>query len=175
MPRKPTPKQKKAFNLLVENSGEPLRGVLTKAGYSEPMADNPDRVLESAGFLQLIEEHLPDWKLAQVHSEGLTAVKTTRDKFGDKYEDPDYYARHQYLETAYKIKGRLNPPNSDKTGDVNITLAIYGNEEHKHTISIPATTIPNAVSQGDGRRIQQSGDSVASQERQGQDSTASGD
>lgn len=160
---------------MAEDGGISLRGALKQAGYSQAVADSPAKVTESKGFLELVEEFLPDWRLAEVHGEGLSAMRISRDKFGDKYEDPDYYARHQYLETAYKIKGRLNPPNSDKTGDINITLTLYGNEKPNNTVSISAKAIPITVPSSDGRRIQKGRDSLAQAQREGQDSSASSD
>lgn len=93
---------------------------LQKAGYS-PESD-PKKIMSSEGFLALVNQVLPDDFLLKVHAEGLEATKglsiqVGRDKkgkpiFGFK-EIPDYFARHKYLETAYKIKNKsgMNPQN----------------------------------------------------------------
>ncbi len=165
MPRKPTRKQKAAATIIMANPGISTAEAMRQAGYSNAMVRNPQDLLKSRTFAELLEEYLPDERLAEVHAAGLDAVKITRDKFGDKYEDPDYYVRHSYLETAYKIKGRLTPPNSDKTGDVVINLAIYGQQNDRHTVQVQPKTIPTTLSGGDGRGLSPSSDSLAPQKR----------
>lgn len=158
----PTRKQKKAVKILLENPGISTSEVMRQAGYSDAsIVDGQKNLLQTKGFRELMEEYLPDERLAQVHSEGLSAVKTTRDKFGDRYEDPDYYVRHSYLETAYRIKGRLNPTNSDNVQPITVNLVLYGKQDNNNTVPIRAERLPNAVPGSDGRRIQESSDSVA--------------
>lgn len=130
MARKPTRKQKRAVKLLSDNVGMSVGEAMRQAGYSELTAENPDHLTKAKGFAELVEEYLPDWRLAEVHAAGLDAVKTTRDKYGEKYEDPDYYVRHAYLETAYKIKSRLNPAKIESTQPITVNLIMYGEKEN---------------------------------------------
>lgn len=173
MPRKPTRKQKKAVKYLVENGGSSTAEAMREAGYSEAMIQTPQKLTEAKGFLELIEQYLPDHDLADIHRQGLYATKAVG-MFGATIVD-DFPTRHKFLETAYKLKGRLNPPNSDKTGDININLAIYGKYNDRHTISVPAKTVSDAVPRSDGRRIHESSDMLASEIGEGQDSSSSSD
>lgn len=169
-----TRKQKQAVKILAENGGIAVSRAMEMAGYSPMTAQDPKKLTDSDGFAELLAEYLPDQDLASVHRRGLEAVKVTRDKFGEKYEDPDYYARHAYLETAYKIKGRLNPIRSQEVGDITINLSVYGKQDDRHSVSIHPKTVSATVSRSNGRGIQEGSDSLASQKRQRQDSSTSG-
>ena len=147
MPRKPTRKQKRAVKILSENVGMSVGTAMRQAGYSEGTALNPDHLTDSKGFTELMEEYLPDDKLAQVHAEGLSAVKVFRDKFGDRYEDPDYYVRHNYLETAYKIKGRMNPKSEEDTRPITVNLIMYDqNKNSPRKIEAIQQNLPSKTS-----------------------------
>lgn len=67
-----TIKQKKAFTFFVENRGSdkplPFGQILLGAGYSIAQAKNPKQVLESKGWQELADEHMPDDKLATKHA-----------------------------------------------------------------------------------------------------------
>lgn len=115
-----TLKQKAVKKDLLENVGKPIGRAMLDAGYSPATAKNPDHLTESKGWAEIMEEALPDSLLSQVHMEGLTANKQLSAKIimlggkgdansqtDDFIEVPDYPTRHKYLETAYKIKGRM--------------------------------------------------------------------
>ncbi len=112
----PTENQKAAVKDTLELLGKGKRvsmgKILKKNGYSAAMAKNPKQVTESKGWQDLMEEFLPDNLLSKVHKEGLKATFT--DKFNTK--EPDYGVRHKYLETAYKVKGKV-VEKSDITSD----------------------------------------------------------
>ena len=91
----PTSRQKKAFKELLKNDNR--KEAMLKANYSPNYAKS-GQILQKKGWKELMEQYLPDNDLARVHQEGLNAVKS---------DEPDYPTRHRYLETAYKIKGRL--------------------------------------------------------------------
>lgn len=110
----PTIKQKRAFNKVVENGGNVSQAMLA-ADYSPATAKTPQKLTESDGWKELMDQHLPDKLLAKVHKEGLHA--TTKkphlvdrdDKGRPVYEyipEDDYSTRHRYLETAYKLKAK---------------------------------------------------------------------
>ncbi len=77
--------------------------ILVKNGYGKSMQTNPQVVTKSKGWQELMEEYLPDSLLAKVHKDGLKATFT--DKFNN--DAPDLAVRHKYLETGYKIKGKM--------------------------------------------------------------------
>lgn len=125
-----TSKQKAAIAKVMENRGNVSRAMLD-AGYSPATAKNPKNLTESDGWKELMDKHLPDKTLAKVHKEGLQATHyrphlVDRDDKGrpiyEYIKEEDYSTRHKYLDTAYKIKGKIKP--DDFTGDVNVQVNI---------------------------------------------------
>ena len=104
----PTIKAKKAFKEITENHCS-VKSAMLKAGYAKSTASKPKNLTESKCWKELIEEYLPDNLLAKVHKEGLQAMK------GKK---ADHYARHKYLDTAYKLKGDYAPNKLEHSGEV---------------------------------------------------------
>ena len=72
----PTIKQKKAFKRTMENYGNVSKS-MKEVGYSKNTAKNPKVLTESLGWLELMEEYLPDKLLAKKHKELLN--KTNKD------------------------------------------------------------------------------------------------
>lgn len=115
-----TIRQQLAVEKMLENQGN-VSKAMREAGYSEAMAKNPQTLTKSEGFRELLEQKLPDSLLLKTHLEGLEAnkivsarAKTARGEPIDADEDtddfievPDHPTRHKYLETAYKIKGKM--------------------------------------------------------------------
>lgn len=120
----PTPKQRKVLAVMAENSGLSARKALLMAGYSQSIADNPKRITQTDSFQALAEQFLPADKLLKITDEGLTATKVLRYK-GQEFIDPDYYARHQYLETALRIRN-LTQTGDTPLRDINIQIINYG-------------------------------------------------
>lgn len=92
----PTPRQKKAAQLLVENGSsatpKPIGQIMKEAGYSNAIATAPSKVTRSEGFLAVLEAAgVTDDKLAIVLTDGLEAS--------------DLNTRHKYLETGLRLKG----------------------------------------------------------------------
>ena len=96
-----TIKQKKAAENLVGNGGNVTQAMID-AGYSSNTANTPQKLTESKAWEELKEKFIPDKDLAKVHKEGLKASRKTL-----MGEEPDYTVRHKYLETGYKIKGKM--------------------------------------------------------------------
>jgi hypothetical protein len=88
---KPTMKQKKALDNMVENGGNVSKG-MRDAGYSEKTAINPSKLTESKGFQQLADEYLPDDFLLNALEEDIAEKKGNR--------KPE-------MELAFKVKGKL--------------------------------------------------------------------
>jgi len=103
-----TLKQQKAFKEAGVNGGNISQAMKT-AGYSESVSKRTDKLTNTKGWQELVEEYLPDSELARVHQEGLRA--TNIDK-------PDFSVRHKYLDTAYKLKGSYAPERKD----VNVSI-----------------------------------------------------
>ena len=94
---------------------------LEKADYSPSYAKSGN-IKKTKGWQALLEKTLPDKLLVKVHMEGLNATKRQGvggmvigvedgevTKMGHTdIEVPDYPTRHKYLDTAYKIKGKLS-------------------------------------------------------------------
>lgn len=71
---KPKDIHRKVLDNLSENGGNKYKALID-AGYSEVTANSPDKVIETKGFQQLLEERLSDDKLTSVHESLLTARK----------------------------------------------------------------------------------------------------
>ena len=134
MPKKPTARQRKAVDLTIENIRKPTKSqgqILKEAEYSESVTLHPDLVTKSKGFLQLLEERMPDDLLTKVHLEGLNAdrkILKNNNKTGEIEEvgsQPDYAVRHKYLDTAYKLKNRYTD------GEKTINILVYNDEQAK--------------------------------------------
>lgn len=113
-----TIKQHIAMKKIVENGGNVSKAMI-EAGYSPKTAENPQKLTQSKTWQEYLEEYLPDVKLAKVHSEGLEATKWKMSHTEPDEEVPDYAVRHKYLDTAYKLKKRLQ----NDTGGININEA----------------------------------------------------
>lgn len=108
MSNKATTKQKKAVQGIVE--GKTAGTAMREAGYSEAMANNPQKLTTSKGFAELMDSYFPDDELLQAHKEGLQATKLV-----NGVEVPDYATRHRYLKTMYKLKRKYEPEASQPT------------------------------------------------------------
>ena len=116
-----TIKQEKAVERVVGNGGN-VTQAMRDVGYSENTLNTPQKLTESDGWKELMEQHLPDKDLTKVHKEGLKAGHKLilNGKVIKGVEIPDYAVRHKYLETAYKIKGKLKDTESVKPQEINI-------------------------------------------------------
>lgn len=116
-----TMKQKKALVKYIENHGNASKAMID-AGYDPTTAVNPSNLTKSKGWNELLEEYLPDELLTKVHLEGLQATKViaanitygdANEKTNDFIDVPDHPTRHKYLDTAYKVKKKID---SDPNG-----------------------------------------------------------
>lgn len=131
-----TTRQKKAADKLVENGGN-VSKAMKDAGYSEATAKTPQKLTNSKGWEELMEEYLPDDKLAEVHKSLLGAhqldhmvfpLSQTDDDIRELLEStgckvrkiqhsetqthcwfwsPNTKAQKDAVELAYKLKGRI--------------------------------------------------------------------
>lgn len=112
-----TERQKIAFDKIMENHGN-VSKAMREAGYTNASAKNPKNLTQSKGWVELVEQYLPDSLLAETHHKGLEATTkkpqlVDRDDKGrpiyDYVPEEDFSTRHKYLDTAYKLKGVYAP------------------------------------------------------------------
>ena len=107
-----TLRQEKAAKLV--ESGRTMGEVMVEAGYSPNTAKAPTKLTKSKGWNELVDKAISDKEVLRVHKEGLGASKKifkNNNESGEielVSEEPDYFVRHKYLESAYKIKGKYN-------------------------------------------------------------------
>lgn len=110
-----TLKIKKAIKEIGVNGGN-ISKAMRKAGYAPSTAARTDKLTNRKGFQELLEKELPDSLLLKVHKEGLTAMKkfqeiVDRDSKGAPVyglvDVDDHPTRHKFLESGYKIRGKL--------------------------------------------------------------------
>lgn len=111
----PTIKQQKAAEALVGNGGNITQAMIT-AGYSPNTANTPQKLTESDGFRELMEEYLPDDLLLEKHLELLNKTeKIAKNNNATKQVEvidtgePDTQAVSKALDMAYKMKGSYAP------------------------------------------------------------------
>jgi phage terminase small subunit len=92
-----TIKQQRALDELAENGGNVSRAMID-AGYSEATAKTPQKLTESVGWKELMDQHLPDDKLARKHDQLLNDEEST--------------VQIKALDMAYKLKGSYAPEKS---------------------------------------------------------------
>ena len=109
----PTQKAKGTAKTIGEKVGIPIGMAMRENGYAISTSESPKKLTDTNGWKELMNQQLPDKDLAEVHREGLRADKKVfknNNETGEielVSEEPDHLVRHKYLETAYKIKGKL--------------------------------------------------------------------
>jgi hypothetical protein len=144
----PTPKQRKAVEMLSENvrndAPQPIGKILKDVGYSESVSESPQRVTESKGFLELLEEYLPDDKLMEVHNNLLNSKKIEHMVFplGPKDADDENLSGSQ-----------PNADNSIEKGGLKVERTTMTDEEIKHMLSTVNCTVRRIVHGDTGRHV----------------------
>lgn len=126
--RKPNLRQKKALDELVGNGGNITKAMIA-AGYSPATANTPQKLTESKGWKELMEENMPDELLTTRHAELLNKREKTVLKVGDETVTidlgVDVQAVSKGLDMAYKLKGSYAPEKS-----VRVDLKVEGTPEN---------------------------------------------
>ncbi len=91
-----TIKQREAIEKTIENRGN-ISKSMRDAGYKPATAKNPKNLTNSKSWPELIEEYLPDRKIAVTHSKFLDKL----DSKGQPHTDVI-----KALDLAYKVKGK---------------------------------------------------------------------
>ncbi|MHB8482782.1 MAG: hypothetical protein ACYDBV_08640 [Nitrospiria bacterium] len=108
-----TPKQRKAFEKAVEDPTRPMGSVMREAGYTKESSENPKLLVDSKGWIQLLEENIPDTLLTDYALKGLVATKLDPST-GKK--DIDYSIGHKYWHDLLKLKDKFPAIKSELTG-----------------------------------------------------------
>lgn len=117
----PTVKQRKALDKMVENGGV-VSAAMRDVGYSAETAKTPQKLTESKGFKELLEEM------------GLTDELLTKALVEDIEKKPQN--RKAELELGFKIKGRLNEnPMANRT-----LVVIVSNESGQRYATLTSTS-----------------------------------
>lgn len=104
----PTIKQKLAFKKVLK--GTPISHAMESVNYALSTSKTTGKLTRSKGWQELIDKHISEAALTKVHAEGLKATKLQGEAL---VESPDYATRHKYLETGYKLRGRLKEEKQD--------------------------------------------------------------
>lgn len=116
--RKPTMKQRLAFDKMVENGGN-ISKAMREVGYSPNTAVSPHKLTESDGWKTLLEENFPDDLIQKKIYEGLHAEKRVDGDF-----DPDYAVRHKYVDTLLKLADKYPAQRQDiRQAIINVSLS----------------------------------------------------
>lgn len=103
----PTIKQKKAFKKVVKSGN--ISQAMRESGYALSTSKKTEHLIKSKGWQELVEKYLIDEDLLKTHKQGLKATKIHTSHTESDKTIPDYLVRHKYLETGYKVKGKLPP------------------------------------------------------------------
>ena len=101
-----TIKQKEAFDKMVGNGGN-VTQAMRDAKYSEATINTPQKLTESKGFIELMEEHIPNILLAEKHKALLNKA--------DAEGNIDVQAVKAGLDMAYKLKGAYEEGSKPQT------------------------------------------------------------
>lgn len=97
---------------------------MIRAGYSISYSKT-GQLKQTKGWKELSEKALPDKLLLKIHKEGLGATKLTNSLTAPDMIIADYPTRHKYLESAYKVRGKIK---EDPQGDTFNTI-IFTDEQ----------------------------------------------
>lgn len=90
-----------------------MKQILMEAGYSENVAEQPTKVTRTATWQELMDEYLPEDKVASTHADLLRAnsmiYATSGGKITDTMEVPDWTARKNAVDMALKLRGKYAP------------------------------------------------------------------
>lgn len=100
-----TVKQKIAARKVLK--GTSIRRAMREAGYSKTTAKTTGKLTRSKGWQELIDKFISEEALMKVHREGLSATQTRFTPEGEQIKITDFATRHKYLETGYKVRGRI--------------------------------------------------------------------
>lgn len=141
-----TIKQKIAFREVLK--GSTITKAMVKAKYSKSTSTTTGKLTNTKGWKELMDKFISDEKLARVHNEGLSATKYESVLIGkgesEIQEVPDFAVRHKYLESGYKIKGKMKDPETSLPPQT-VIIVNYGNRNNP-PLSVPTEGISDTAS-----------------------------
>jgi hypothetical protein len=117
-----TVKQKLAARKVLK--GTPIKRAMREAGYASTTATTTGKLTRSKGWHELTDKYISEEALMKVHKEGLSATRIVNEEV-----EPDYAVRHKYLETGYKVRGRIR--NDLPANNVTNVLNVFSEEQLK--------------------------------------------
>lgn len=108
-------KQTRAVQIYVANRGISVAEAMRRAGYSEATARNPKNLTQTKAWEELVEEYLPDEKLAQKHVELLDAMRMESAQFPEYL--PHEIIRELLMDAGCKVRNFETNP---KTGIITV-------------------------------------------------------
>ncbi len=107
----PTLRQRKAVKAIVENGGIVSKG-MEAAGYTKATAKTPQKLTNSKGWAELLEEALPDSLLSKVHKKLLAKKEKIVVGVGNGYSEiritgEPHSDTLRALEMGYRLKARF--------------------------------------------------------------------
>lgn len=115
------PKHKEVLKKMSDNIGMSREEAQIEIGHSKTYARS-GHIAETDSWIELMEKHIPDYKLLKVEKEGLEAVKIHSSHTEPDKIIADFPTRHRYLETGLRLKGKLKDvPEGNKTLIINIS------------------------------------------------------
>lgn len=105
-----TTKQKIAAKKLSENirnqrSKKPMGKILKEAGYSESVSKSPQRVTETKGWKELMEEYFPNEYIYKIHKKILDKKEIVSYQGSFKTTNQPHSDVKYALDMVYKLKG----------------------------------------------------------------------
>lgn len=132
-----TAKQKRALDAALENGGK-ISTAMRAVGYSAKTAKTPKKLTESKGWLELVEQFLPDNHLGKKHREFLDGPRIVRTfKKGEleiEVEETDPSAV-KALDMAYKLKRKYG---EDGGGNKVLIINVSGQSAQRYGVEGPA-------------------------------------
>ena len=104
---KPTIKQKKVAKKVLQE-GKSVSRAMRESGYATTTAKNPQKLTESKGWQEMMDQYVAEDELAKIHRQQLNATKVLIYN-KKRYLLPDNDARIRALDLGYKIRGKYKP------------------------------------------------------------------
>lgn len=118
-----TTRQKIAIKKVLK--GKPIKHAMIEAGYAPSTAATTSKLTASKGFQKLIDDSLSEKALIKVHKRGLESYNIRFTPEGEQLKVPDFSTQHKYLETGYKLRGKLQNKDERSTNNIfiqNLTI-----------------------------------------------------
>lgn len=123
-----TLRQRVAYDNLVENGGNVSKAMID-AHYSKQTAKTPQKLTNSKGWIELLEEKIPDHKLLRKHNQLLDKKEFMAvGERGDRHIEPtgeiDPQAVARALDMAYKLKSKYPATAVDVSGAIAVVKVV---------------------------------------------------